>query len=82
MSTALWYLAVDGRTQRSFGPEEIQARWRRGEIGPETYVYGPGSNEWAPLKSVGALAGLMEQSAPPPPPPARAGAGRRTRARC
>ena len=69
MSSALWYLAMDGQTLGPFGPEEIKARWQRGEINPDTLVYGPGSGEWAPLKSVGALAGLLGGIAPPPPPP-------------
>ncbi len=74
MSSALWYLAIDGQTLGPFGPEEIKARWQRGEINQETLVYGPDSSEWQPLRAVGSLSGLLGGAAPPPPPPLAAGA--------
>ncbi|MFZ5584291.1 MAG: TIGR00266 family protein [Thermodesulfobacteriota bacterium] len=77
MSEAVWHLAINGQTLGPLTTEEIKARLTRGEIGPETWAYGPGSSQWAPIKTVPGLAGLLGPAAAtaPPPPPRAASAG-------
>jgi uncharacterized protein (TIGR00266 family) len=62
-----WYYAAGGQAQGPFSPEEIKAKVRTGEIGPDTLVYGPGSAEWSPLKTVDSLTQMLAASPPPPP---------------
>ncbi len=72
-----WYVAVGGESQGPLDEEELKQRIAAGQVDGETLVYGPGVNDWTPLKEVAALAGLWQgaaAAAPPPPPPVGAGA--------
>lgn len=69
-----WYVAESGESKGPYSLEELQGQMDRGDITPETLVYGPGASEWTPIKHVAALASLLGQGpAVPPPPPTAAG---------
>ena len=77
MSDKVWYIAVGGKQQGPFGLAEIQPRFQSGELGADTYVYGPGMSDWAPAstrREFSATAPAPAAAAAPPPPPARASA--------
>lgn len=67
---AQWYVSMGGDPQGPMTIDDLAAKLKAGDIGPDTLVYGPEASEWTPLKTVGSLAGLLGQSVPPPPPPA------------
>lgn len=69
MSNPVWYLALGGQAQGPVTVEDVAARLSAGQINGETLVYGPGVPQWAPLRTVPALAGLQTTAAAPPPPP-------------
>ena len=62
-----WYLAVDGN---QFGPmdlSELCNRIKRGETGPEAFVWHDGMDDWQDVADVAALQPHIPKHPPPPP---------------
>lgn len=71
MSDKTWYVAVGGQQQGPFGLDEIQPRFRSGELDRSTYVFTQGMTEWAAASTRPELASIFGGSAPASPPPMR-----------
>lgn len=69
-----WYIAVNGQSEGPYSVEELKAKMDQGNVTGDTLVYGPGTSEWTPLKSVASLAAMAGGKAPGPPPPPKTGA--------
>ncbi|MAF26825.1 MAG: TIGR00266 family protein [Gemmatimonadota bacterium] len=66
----VWYLAIEGKNEGPYPKSEVEARIADGSVDAETYVYGPGTNNWEMLGRVADFAAAFGgvPSAPPPPP--------------
>jgi hypothetical protein len=54
-----WYVAIG---QAQVGPlplGEVKKKWEAGDVGPDSLVWRPGMNDWAPLTTVSELAGFL-----------------------
>ena len=65
-TNATWYIARDGKEEGPFTKAQLDEKLAKGEIGPETWVYGPDMPEWRPMGRVEAFGG---RPAPPPSAP-------------
>ena len=59
-----WYIAVAGQQQGPMSKDDLLNMMRTGEATGETLAFGPGMQNWAPIREIGAL----DMPAPPPPP--------------
>ena len=62
-----WYVSVDGKQEGPFAREDVERRFRAGEIRDDAFVFGPGLANWEPIGRTAAFGG--EGAAAPPPPP-------------
>ncbi|MFN8179952.1 MAG: TIGR00266 family protein [bacterium] len=63
---AAWYIAKDGKEDGPYTKAQLDEKLAKGEIGPDTWVYGPGVPTWQPLGKVEGFGG--RPGAPPAPP--------------
>ena len=77
MSDKVWHIAIRGQQQGPFTQEEITEKIRRGQVGRDAHVYGPGMSGWSPIASHGEFAGAFAGApgVPPPPPGIPVGGG-------
>lgn len=62
-----WYLAVDGSQFGPMGLAELCSRIKRGETGPEAYVWRDGYDDWVDIVDVPELEAYIPRHPPPPP---------------
>lgn len=67
MSDQIWYLAIDGKQEGPYEPEEIEERIRSGSVPRGAHVYRDGMGNWAPIVSEPRFAAAFGTSIPRPP---------------
>lgn len=68
--SADWYIADGGQSKGPYDKQQLREMLSKGEIGPETMVWGPEVSEWSPLGTLGFLQEQLSPKSPPPPPKA------------
>lgn len=67
-SSAMFYVAVNGKTTGPFNLETIRKMIISGQISSATYVYRVGGTAWTPAQSESEIANIFNELLPPPPP--------------
>ncbi len=62
---AEWYVVIDGERDGPITPEEIEAYYTIGKLGPETFVWRDGLDDWVMLNTLSEFAHLTADSAGP-----------------
>jgi predicted Zn finger-like uncharacterized protein len=60
-----WYVAIGEAQVGPLPLSEVKKKWETGDVGPDSLVWRPGMDDWAPLTTVRDLAGYL---APVPQP--------------
>ncbi len=63
-----WYVAIEGQQVGPVSFADLQERWARGVIGPDSLCWRAGLDDWVPIAS---LPELMEALPPAPPIPSK-----------
>ena len=64
----VWHVAVDGKQQGPYSPEEVVAEIGAGRLDARAHVYGPGMTAWEPIASRPEFSSALPANVPPPPP--------------
>ena len=63
-----WHIAVEGKTQGPFSPQQIASGVASGQVTPDTLVWCAGMDGWSAASKVPQLAAAFGPPPPPPPP--------------
>jgi hypothetical protein len=55
LQPARWYVLVDGQQTGPFSLADVRARVLDGDVGPETYVWADGMDDWRLARETPAL---------------------------